>query len=172
MVVPPDAVLAVLKGAVVFGYKPTAITERISPYTYGIQTYLPFQEGVHPADKLRYDSTGEALCDDCFDKIIECGRPIKLHMQIRDQDTSTPVNTTGICFQVYGSTEPDPQYTTDDSCFFVGNFRIRFPEPDNPENLNKQFWVYLVLGDTEIRLEVEDVHTKERHTAQFKLKDK
>ena len=171
VVVPSEAVLTVLKGAVVFGYKPTAITERISPYTYGLGTAFPFQEGVHPADKLYYYSRDRPWCVNAFAKIIECGRPIKLHEQIREQNIRSPAITTVASFPVYGSTEPDPQYVTDDSCFFVGDFRIRFPEPDNPENLNKRFLVYLTLGDTEIRLEVEDMHTKERHRAQFKLAD-
>ena len=35
-----------------FAYKPTAITERVTPYTYGLGAYLPFQDGVHPADNF------------------------------------------------------------------------------------------------------------------------
>ena len=171
VVVPPDAVLTVLKGAVVFGYKPTAITERISRYTYGICTNRPFQDGVHPADKLCYDARGEPWCRDCFDKLIECGRQIKLNEQVSNERYYAPHAITGIGFQVYGSTEPDPTYITDDRCFFVGDFDIDFPDPDNPKNLDKIFWLYFTLGDTELRLEVQDIDTKERYSAQFKLKD-
>ena len=58
VVVPADAILSVIKGAVVFGYKPAAMTERLSPYTYGISQTVPFQDGVHSADKLVYNSRG------------------------------------------------------------------------------------------------------------------
>ena len=70
---------------------------------------------------------------------------------------------------MYGSTESNPKYVTDESCFFVGDFRIDFKDPKIQKNLNKIIEVSLVLGDTELRVEV-DVFTKESHSAQFKLK--
>ena len=171
VVVPTDAVLTVLKGAVVFGYKPSAIIERISPYTYGIEGHRHFQDGFDPVDKLWYNSKGRPRCRGCFIKIIEYGRQMKLNEQVRSDSRRVPSVTKGISFPVYGSTEPEPTYVTDDSCFFVGKFRIVFQDADNPNNLNKRFWVYFTLGDTELRLEAEDANTNERHTTQFRLED-
>ena len=171
VVVPPDASVCVIKGAVVFGFKPTAITERISQYTYGLEQALPFEDGVHPTDKLCHDSRGKPLCKDCFHKIIECGLKMKLKQQFSGEFDFIPTRTTGMCFYVYGSTEPNPKFVTDDSCFFVGGFEIKFPDAENQDNLNKQLRVYLVLGDTEMRVVAKDIHTEERHSSQFKLKD-
>ena len=171
VVVPPEAALSVIKGAVVFGYKPTVITERISPYTYGIEQAIPFQHGVHPSDKLRDDGKGEPLCTGSFHKIIECGRQIKVNKQIRSEHNFTPTATIGLCFSVYGSTKQNPTFVTDEGCFFVGEFLVKFPDVANPDNLKKQFRLYMVLGGTEIRVIAKDVHTNETHRSQFNLKD-
>ena len=171
VVVPPDADLSVLKGAVVFGFQPTAITERISRYTYGLEVALPFEDDVHPADKRWHDGKGVPLCCGCFSKIIGCGRQMKLREQIRCETMLRPTSTTGMGFSVYGSTEHDPKYVTDDYCFFVGSFEIVFPDDQNPENLNRKFRVSLGLGDTELRVVARDVHTKELYRAKVKLKD-
>jgi hypothetical protein len=48
---PDDCSLAVLKGAVLFGHDPKAITSRISKFTYGIVINKNFKEGVHPESK-------------------------------------------------------------------------------------------------------------------------
>jgi hypothetical protein len=45
---PDDCSLAVLKGAVLFGHDPKAITSRISKFTYGIVINQIFKEGFHP----------------------------------------------------------------------------------------------------------------------------
>ena len=157
VVVPPNAVLSVIKGAVVFGYRPTAITERISKYTYGIEISLPFQDSVLPANKLVVNWRGKYWREHCFYKIIECGREIKLNQKIRSEDTFTPAATTNICFPVYGSTEPNPTHVSDDSCFFVGDMDIDFPDAENPKNLEREFQVYFILGDTEIRFEAKEI---------------
>jgi hypothetical protein len=63
---PDDCSLAVLKGAVLFGHDPKAITSRISKFTYGIVINQIFKEGFHPENK-RQRYRGVDICDDIFD---------------------------------------------------------------------------------------------------------
>ncbi|CAC5426225.1 unnamed protein product [Mytilus coruscus] len=46
VIVPKDPGLAVLKGAVLYGFKPHAITERVSQYTYGVTMQKPYDPDV------------------------------------------------------------------------------------------------------------------------------
>jgi hypothetical protein len=47
VVVPEDAELAVLKGAVLFGHKPDYIVARIARYTYGVRISSDFNQDIH-----------------------------------------------------------------------------------------------------------------------------
>ncbi|XP_052271902.1 heat shock 70 kDa protein 12A-like [Dreissena polymorpha] len=64
VIIPPDAGLAVLKGAVIFGHCPTSIKERVSKYTYGTNKTTIFDEKKHPEEKRKIHKSGEP-CDEC-----------------------------------------------------------------------------------------------------------
>jgi hypothetical protein len=48
---PKDPELAVMKGAVLFGFNPSVITARVAMLTYGTNSYIPFKNGIHPENK-------------------------------------------------------------------------------------------------------------------------
>ncbi|XP_052792108.1 heat shock 70 kDa protein 12A-like [Mya arenaria] len=52
LVIPPEAGLAVLKGAVIFGHSPQVISQRVSKYTYGIETCIEFDKDEHPEEYM------------------------------------------------------------------------------------------------------------------------
>jgi hypothetical protein len=45
VLIPEDPELAVLKGAVLFGFSPSVITARVARLTYGTNGYIPFKKG-------------------------------------------------------------------------------------------------------------------------------
>ncbi|KAK3611842.1 hypothetical protein CHS0354_040516 [Potamilus streckersoni] len=47
VIVPPQAGLAVLKGAVLFGHNPSAIGHRVCRFSYGVKTSVAFVKGKH-----------------------------------------------------------------------------------------------------------------------------
>lgn len=47
----PDANLAVLKGAVLYGHKPESIDPRVTRYTYGVEVTIPFHPNVHESSE-------------------------------------------------------------------------------------------------------------------------
>ncbi|XP_052761269.1 heat shock 70 kDa protein 12A-like [Mya arenaria] len=51
LIVPADAGLVVLKGAVRFGHNPSIVSSRIMKYTYGTEVYAIFDEKKHPDEK-------------------------------------------------------------------------------------------------------------------------
>ncbi|XP_052793964.1 heat shock 70 kDa protein 12A-like [Mya arenaria] len=76
-IVPREASLAVLKGAVIFGHNTKAIKERISQRTYGVETTSPFDATKHDVTKKKYYE-GKARCTDIFLKHIEIGQKLKV----------------------------------------------------------------------------------------------
>ncbi|WAR26406.1 HS12A-like protein, partial [Mya arenaria] len=50
LIVPAEADLAVLKGAVRFGHNPAIITSRVMKYTYGVEANCQYDEKIHSED--------------------------------------------------------------------------------------------------------------------------
>jgi hypothetical protein len=67
IIVPDEAGLAVLKGAVIFGHKPTTITERVCKFTYGEEVVHEYSESCkHPKGRVKIDEYGDLLCYNIF----------------------------------------------------------------------------------------------------------
>ena len=171
VVVPVEPALSVLKGAVMFGYNPAVITERILNYTYGIDVRELFEDGIDPIDKLVVDHKGKRRCDNRFDKFAECDQVIIGNQEIKLSRTFFPSATTNANFLLYASTLKTPRYVTDKDCFHVGTLHVDF-ENDDVKNLEKEFRVCGYFGEPEIRIIAEDVNTGERFSATFELPDK
>lgn len=66
VIIPSDAILSVAKGAVLFGFEPESIAERIARFTYGIGQTVTFDKNIHPTGgkvKMR----GKTFVDGVFD---------------------------------------------------------------------------------------------------------
>ncbi|XP_076085748.1 heat shock 70 kDa protein 12B-like isoform X1 [Mytilus galloprovincialis] len=74
---PHEAVLSVVKGAVIFGHTPEIITERVCARTYGIAGNIPFDSQIHPQRCLGYYE-GKAKCTDSFQTIVKKGDMLSL----------------------------------------------------------------------------------------------
>lgn len=171
IVVPVEPALTVLKGAVMFGYNPAVITERMLNYTYGVSVQKLFEDGVDPTDRLIVDAKGKMRCKGSFQKIAECDQVVKGNQLIESSKTNTPSSTTGVGFPLYASTIKTPRYITDKDCFHVGTLNVPF-KFDVPENCEKKFKICGYFGEPEIKIVAEDVDTGESFSATFELPNK
>ena len=74
IIIPPDPGSAVLTGAVAYGLDPSRIRTRRARLTYGCRIMAPFEEGVDPEPKERWDAVKNGLlCRDRF-KYLRAGR--------------------------------------------------------------------------------------------------
>ncbi|XP_052799223.1 heat shock 70 kDa protein 12A-like isoform X2 [Mya arenaria] len=158
-IVPQHASLAVLKGAVIFGHNPNAITERISKLTYGVNTTYPFDEAKHdPAKKIFYN--GEARCDDIFSKHVEIGQKLKIgDAQSTNRYHTLTTEQTSADFSIFTTYQKDPMYTTDPGCTRVGNLSV----PISGSGLDRWASVRFIFGGTEIDVEATEESTGKVH---------
>ncbi|XP_060585439.1 heat shock 70 kDa protein 12B-like [Ruditapes philippinarum] len=75
VIVPNDAGLAVLKGAVIFGHSPSTISERVSKYTYGVAVVDEFDPDIHPIEK-EIIIEGRTYCSDVFSVHVRAGQTL------------------------------------------------------------------------------------------------
>ncbi|XP_061163780.1 heat shock 70 kDa protein 12A-like [Saccostrea echinata] len=167
VVVPNEAGLSVLKGAVIFGHEPSTIQCRVSKYTYGIGTSIPFDEHEHDWSRRMETSTGEVLCTGVFHKHVEINQQIEVGIPQAEQTyTVTEPHQTRMTLEVYISKDPNPMYVDEDGdddsydseidwfneqekCIYLGELDIDIPG----EGLGRSATAAMTFSGTELKVE-------------------
>lgn len=165
VIVPEDAGLAVLKGAVLFGHKPEFIVSRIVRYTYGIAIMLPFNPDIH--DKHRLTKRGGIdKCDNLFFIYAKKGSVVKLGEKIQNQHNTSEEFMKRITFRVYRSPKECPMYTDEDECKLLGKVVYEIPIPSKERQV---FICSMVFGNTELKVTVGHKETGKEYQAVLDL---
>ena len=153
VIIPKDAGLAVLKGAVIFGHNPTAITERICKYTYGAGTaHVKSFFCTHPPVRTFANDNGVLFCDNMFNIHVKKGQAIKLGEKQPEQIGSPIYDTQSkLTVQIYTSTEENPIFVTDIGCQLIGQFDVPVTG-----GTNGRIGTTFMFGGTEIEVIAED----------------
>ena len=159
VLVPEDASLAVVKGAVAFGCDPSSICQRICRYTYGVGSYLPFEDGKH-RDDLKVVSGELVMCKNILQVWAECGEVIG-HNEIW-RETYTPIitNQKGILFEFFKSSKKKVQYTDEEGVEKCGCLVVEMP--DMTGDKERAVDLEVIFGGTEIKVVGYD-HTSKTH---------
>ncbi|XP_060064403.1 heat shock 70 kDa protein 12A-like [Ylistrum balloti] len=166
VIVPQEAGLAVLKGAVIFGHEPTSIRARVCQFTYGVKTTLPFDSGKHANCKRFTSSTGEMRCRDIFDIHVSYGDRVNIgEPQAVNSYRPVEPDQTTLSFEVYNSIHKNPKYVTDAGCTKIGHLTITMP--DTSKGLDRSVMVQMTFGNTELEVDATDKYTGEKVTAAF-----
>lgn len=131
VIVPRDAGLAVLKGAVLFGHQPKTISARVCKYTYGIGTTVKFNCFLHPESK-KIKENDEELCTDIFSVHVRMGDTVDVGKSQGNQTyTVVEPHQQKMNFLIYTSNVKNPKFTTDEGCTRLGNLFIDMPDTSN-----------------------------------------
>lgn len=160
VIIPQEAGLAVLKGAVLCGHEPQNISGRICRYTYGIEIYKTFDRTIHPQFKKVMINNKEH-CKDIFHiyvrvgQIIEVGKP-----QVKETYIVTEPDQDSIDFRIFTSNNREPTYTTDVGCTHLGTLTIGMP--DISKGLDRGAIFHMTFSGTEIAVTAVDKDNPER----------
>lgn len=157
VIIPPQAGLAVLKGAVLFGHDPSCVYMRRCDRTYGTQVYRAFLEGSDHAEKLVVDK-GTRYCKDVFNRLAKIGESVEIDETRKVEIEPLWSGMTAMSVKLYGSTDPDPKYVTDESCTYLGKIIVDIPE--DCRNTDETILVSMTFGQTEIVVEGQSEHGK------------
>ncbi|KAL3879596.1 hypothetical protein ACJMK2_031885 [Sinanodonta woodiana] len=158
VIIPHEAGLVVLKGAVVFGHNPSSISHRICKYTYGVDKTVPFDSEKHDIRK-RIERDSGTRCKDIFDKYVEIGESVALHVPTTEKSYIPSTGTqSSVGFTIYASTQKSPMYVTDDGCVKLGYVEINILDKSVPRD-ERSILFSMTFGGTEI-----DVTAREQRT--------
>ncbi|WAR14068.1 HS12A-like protein, partial [Mya arenaria] len=153
LIVPPDAGLAVLKGAVRFGHNPAIVSSRKMKYTYGTDAFMDFDEKKHPDEKKVWIN-GEWLLNYCFDVYVRVNEEVRVDQMVTRK--RIPTDTISL-ISVYRTTQENPEYITDPDCELLGTISIEnsFDIPFQQQVIETTF----MFGDTELLVKMMNVAT-------------
>ena len=153
IIIPEDAGLVVVKGAVLFGHNPMTIVSRKSKYTYGVKISRDFAAGDPVEKKFTVQVRGQTRekCSDVFDKHIEIGETVKVGESLNPQ-SYWPLNADvkEVVVPIYTSTEKNPRYSTDSSCNNLGKIKVPL---QGDSTKDKEVIVRMTFGGTELTVE-------------------
>ncbi|XP_048728151.2 heat shock 70 kDa protein 12B-like isoform X2 [Ostrea edulis] len=163
VIVPQEAGLAVLRGAVLFGDNPKLIDSRIAKYTYGVDMSVEFNATEHKESKKHF-ADDVAYCTDVFDRHVQKGDELIVD-EAQAERSYVPLTSyqKKVSFGIYTSTEDNPFYT--DYCENIGRFVVEVPLGIDDRSINAR----MIFGGTEVKVEAKVVHTGEITPAEFEL---
>ncbi|CAC5405247.1 unnamed protein product [Mytilus coruscus] len=160
---PEDPGLVVLKGAVLFGYKPDFISSRISRYTYGIRVKQPFDETTYDR-KRKQIFEGKTYCYNIFKPFMNINTRIPLGHTI--EKLFTTHSKSGCLYEVFYTDRENVKYTDTGECTNMGKINICFLNPDSKKRKMK---VVFNFGDTELSVLVVDLESKTEKKEFFEI---
>ncbi|XP_060566322.1 heat shock 70 kDa protein 12A-like [Ruditapes philippinarum] len=155
IVVPSDAGLAVLKGAVIYGHDPTVISQRVCKYTYGNDGVHDYNTNcTHPPSRRAFEN-GIELCYDIFFVHARAGDVIKLGKECKTKQfyPLEPLQKR-ITFDIFCTKEQKPELVTDPGCVKLGSVTI--PMLDTTGGCSRRVIVSFLFGGTDIEVKVKD----------------
>ena len=112
VIVPNQPGLAVLKGAVTFGYDPSVIAERVCRFTYGIEADGVFDEKRHTLESKYTNVDGNLRASSCFDVHCKIGQNVKTDVfQASHSYLPVSVDQISVSLPLYACPRDNPVYT-------------------------------------------------------------
>ncbi|XP_033742407.1 heat shock 70 kDa protein 12A-like [Pecten maximus] len=166
IIVPFEAGLSILKGAVIYGHAPNIITSRVCRFTYGVACNRKFKEGKDKAEYRVKGAKGDSRCLNGFKIFSPKDQSVDLGTAVQKYTFHVSgAKETGIDLPVYASEDINPDYVTDESCQRLGILKIEMP--DTSRGLDRSVEVEMIFGGTEIEVKAIDTKTKQETLASF-----
>lgn len=156
VIVPQDAGLAVVKGAVLYGHCPTAISSRLCKLSYGVAVRAVFKPDIHPENQ-KSEVDGKFYCNNVFGKFVAAGDEAKIGEPVKRHFGITSPNAP-VILDIYASSKKNPVMVTEEGCFNIGSITVRPPE--SGWNADSQIEVDMDFGGTEFTVSARDLNDR------------
>ena len=163
VIVPNDPGLAVLRGAVLYGFEPEIITSRVSRYTYGVAMQRHFIQGVDA------ESHRNKMVDDVFDIHVKKGKVVEIG-QFESEHSYIPMLDDQMCayFEFFATEKADPKYTTDNDCKLIGILSVDLTK-NTTKGGKRELLLKINASGTQIVAVVKEKATGNMYRAYFSL---
>lgn len=169
IVVPPDADIAVLKGAVIFGHNPSSFNCRVNRFTLGMRIARLYNPEMH-APERRSVLNGIEYVLDIFSPFLTIGTRVPVGFISHQALTTTEPMQRKIEIDVYQSSSLSHNFVTDEGCESLGKIEYQIPVPSEEA---RTIYIDFEMGGTELVMCVVDKKTSFKTRYSFpQLKEK
>ena len=165
IIIPDEAGLSVLKGAVIFGHQPDTIESRVMRVSYGVKISPEFDASKHREDK-KITVNGKEYCQDVFSTFMKSGTSVPPDHQVLEVYTTIRPFQDKMPVTIFTSDDDDVEYVTDEGCRQLGVLDVTVPDPSADEH---QLVVAFIFGDTELKVIAVEAQSKVPCTSTFDL---
>lgn len=166
ILIPQEAGIAVLYGAVLFGRMPEVVTTRVIRYTYGVRIGRKFQPGVDPECKQKPDDP--TYCFDVFDPFMKEGSSVDRGHKVMQIYTTSRPNQENMPVQVFTASGFIPKFVTDHGCNLLGTLTVKVP---NPSADKRHLVVFFRFGSTTLSMLAIEKESKKACATVFDLQE-
>ncbi|VDI02849.1 Hypothetical predicted protein [Mytilus galloprovincialis] len=165
--VPDEAGIAVLKGAVLFGYKPDSISSRITRYTYGVEVVRIFDESK---DSLRrkVHIDGNVLCDNVFQPFMKANTSVHIGKELKHTYGTSEEFQPSHFLPIYYTEKDNAEFIDEGGCLKLGEVEVKIP---NPTKHLRDVDVIFHFGETEITITAIDKESGRQCKTAFEIQD-
>lgn len=139
----------------IFGKKPSKITERVVCTTYGADCSIDFVEGVHPEEK-NFIADGVEKCGEVFKCFVKENKVAKLGQRITKRYHAVRASSTRLKFGFYVTTNLKTQFVTDSGVTKIGSAVVK--SPDTWRGKYRKIKVSMYFGETATAWDVSRGH--------------
>ncbi|KAH3831105.1 heat shock 70 kDa protein 12A-like [Dreissena polymorpha] len=158
VIIPDEAELCVMKGAVIFGHRPIAITSRVSRYTYGVNISPPFDPSSHP-ESHKVTVGRRERCQNVFNPYIHEGEKIDVGKEIVRRHITLNTHQTEMLLNIYASPKKTPQFVDEPEVELLGQVTVQLPDSDELIKVE----VKMIFGETELRVEANEMSANQNN---------
>lgn len=159
IIIPTDPDLAVLKGAVKFGYFDWKIGIAVCGYTYGLEINRPCFS-TDPVCKIKR-IRGQILCTQVFERLVTIGDLVRFGAKFEKEFYASTEDMTKWTINIYRSVDIHPLFVTDTGCELFGLMTLQLSdikeEEKNPVIISIQF------GKNNITFSAKEKNSKSGH---------
>ncbi|KAL4230259.1 hypothetical protein ACF0H5_010645 [Mactra antiquata] len=167
IVIPFDAGLAVLKGAVIFGHYPMVVSSRVCRRTYGVAVSKIFVKGQYADDRMEKVG-GREIVRNVFHKYIQLGAPTEVGHAVTSLPLTAQRGESQARIRIFSSTDKHPQYVTEKGCCYLGEIIINLPQNEQSEQSREgQVEVKMKFGGTELAVEAIEKSSGKSYKSRF-----
>lgn len=162
VIIPEEAGLAVLKGAVIFGHRPVSITSRVARYTYGINISPPFDKSIHPEDH-RVAVGDFDRCRDVFKRYIQEGDTVRVGEARSGKHITLKASQREMLLKIFASPKREPKFVDEEDTEYLGKVIVNLPDSEDKIRVE----VKMMFGETELTVEAQELSSNAKYRAYF-----
>ena len=149
---PPESTVAIVHGAVIYGFNPSIVQERVSAMSYGVQIQEDFDPARHPIESRVYEE-GIPKCKKVYSEFVAKDEAVRSPDTRVKQYTAPTDTATAVSVPIFCAPKA-VKFTDDPDCMQLATILVKMP--DITGGKNRAITVSMIFGGPEIHVVAKD----------------